>query len=192
MNRSLKNLIITLTVVCVVIAAAIGWLVWQINAQSNKVTALEQELLEKEQDAREEVGLRTLVEDTSGSIEYLADRLVDKDQAVDFIEALEHVGTAAGVQMSVDSVERGDQSISAIASTEGSWNQVNHALALLETMPLAVTIQEVGFDAIDVSPTSRPKSRVEWKARFNVSVLTLPVVTDATTTPETADPNATQ
>jgi len=112
--------------------------------------------------------LRILARDTERSRLALRAITADKD-VVALIQLLEDAGNIAGVKVSIDAVSSGVdeevlQSVVVSMSANGSFNEVNHLLSLVEALPAASSITQ--FELERENATSQ-----NWNVQIRVRFL---------------------
>jgi hypothetical protein len=105
--------------------------------------------------------------------------LVSVDDAVPFIDAVEAIGPATGVTLSISSLSSGTDNasshgiVTATISAVGNWTNVMRAVQMVENMPYAISIKSINMDVLS-SDGSSAKSTPHWTAALDISVLSSP------------------
>lgn len=92
-----------------------------------------------------------------------------EETAVNFLEEIEALGASAGLiatLSALDIVEGTPAKLTLSVRTEGSWQNVMHFLALVETMPRRIEITQAVLAEI---PSDNKIKR--WRANFDIALL---------------------
>ena len=135
--------------------------------------------------------MKALIEDTSGDIEKLNMYFVGTNDIVNFIEMIKREARESGVTLAINnigqegrgeggvSVPEGQEAFYKILKfrevTKGSWQDVFNFFTLLEQLPLALSIEQAGFDTSgqdSEGKTSTDKNGA-WSGFVEFSVLGL-------------------
>ena len=105
---------------------------------------------------------------------------VSSGNIVDFIEAVESLGSSAGVAVKLSSIDADNLesakngtagSVRARVETEGSWSAMMRILRLAEVMPYRILLDNVSLDLSD--PGSSKDGRSVWHLSFNITAAML-------------------
>lgn len=125
--------------------------------------------------------IQSTIKDTAADREHLSSFLVPAEGIVPFIEAIEAFGVMTGAAIDVESVSVGaiDPSTAADAdealaelvrlsfTADGTWQEVVHTLALVETLPYRVTLTRATLRAGN-TPEEGPTS---WSGAFTITAV---------------------
>jgi hypothetical protein len=129
-----------------------------INGRNNEALSLKEELdfeIIKEERLR---SVKEIVVDVAPQRDEIDSYFVGKDSIVSFIKIVEDLGNLSGVSLEIDSVgvsglEIGDGVNSEILeqlnldfTTQGSWQNTFHLIALLESLPYKVSFEELSLE----------------------------------------------
>ncbi len=121
-----------------------------------------------------ERSIRNILTNTEAERSRLStEHVVKADGVVSFIEEVERLGTVAGVDISVDTIEvaQADNADGVFEPllvrfrTTGTWQQVFHVLTLVESLPLPISYSNIRLES------SGGGSASLWRGTFGVSVL---------------------
>ena len=167
-----KNTLFSLFVASIVVVGLLGasyiWVFLEVRSEIAKVTvAAEEAQILATQNAHVQT-VRRVVRDTQIQRETLSTYFLSEEEIVEFLEEIENLGTHAGSQVSVQTVQAGeavdkDGAIIPLQLTlrsGGSLQAVFYTLALLESYPKALSVEEV---VLIQNPTT-----FEWSGMFNV------------------------
>jgi len=142
-------------------------------------SAVKAQVVAATNEATEAKDMETVYESSESERELLPAFLVSTSNAVPFIDAVESIGPATGSTLSISSLSSGVDSVSshsavtATITVIGSWPNVMRAIAMIENMPYAISVQSLHLDAVTGSvksgSTVKPVSR--WTAALSISVL---------------------
>lgn len=191
MNKTKKILTIAISMTLLSFMIA-GFLYGSIVSKSNEVVAL---LTEAEKDITKDQTLRiaqTVLDRNTDLLQELDTYSVAPDGVVPFIDEIESLETISGGSVSIVSVSsdadpknKNDfkETLKIRLEATGSWNNVTHTLALLESLPYEMNIQEATIGLVSASDkllfasstrsTRIPGEGEYWKGTFDISVTKL-------------------
>lgn len=156
---------------------ALGGFIWMIAAIEQERDALAGYVTERNNISQRDTyvaSLHALARDTVEEREELASFIAGED-TVETVSLLRETADAAGVQMEVRSVNAVQgpadvdaDTIGAVTITlraQGTFGNVFHMLALLETLPHAISVEEVNIERIPTSETG------QWSMTTELRVL---------------------
>lgn len=175
-----KNYISWLALVLALFAwGFVGFLAWSIS-DARSVHLMQESTLEEGADELDEIlRLHTLTRDTK-DIRAELESLVHRD-AMSIVEAIEQVGDDARVDIEIGQVLAGSPEPDVSSATPsihtvgvavevlGSFSGVLHAAALLYSLPVPSTIDQMQFERLPAGESSRNK---EWRLVVRIQVLT--------------------
>lgn len=144
--------------VCVVAAGGAYAFVYHLVASAHgeyDTIQSEFDALVREQNHHAEV--RALADTLREPSDELSGYLLSSDDPIEFLALLEAIGLDAGAGLKVQSIEKEDQTsvklgkgekppephVKVVLSVSGSWSEVYHVITLLETMPYALSIEDI-------------------------------------------------
>lgn len=179
MNKSytLHSLIL---LVILVVAAGFGCRYFYHAIQKinlNAASAKEEIGSKAEQDARLDA-LKRLLADSAGDRAEASGRFVSQDGVVSFIQTVEGLAKAQGLQVKttgVSTVELATSSkyyeqVRLDIETSGSWQKNFTFLKLIESLPYSVTLARAGFrlDEAVIDPKTKIIPTPLWKGNFQI------------------------
>lgn len=138
---------------------------------------------------REENFLQTY-KSTSSKWSKLQDFFVDSNKIVDFIEIIEKLSTESGSKVTIasieadnpDKIQSGKEGFARLKiNAKGSWNAVMKALALSETLPFKLTINNVRANISGESIDSQ-KGASNWTMDYDLQVSMIVATSTASST----------
>jgi hypothetical protein len=123
--------------------------------------------------------MKIMYNDTASDRALLPSFIVSVDNAVPFIDAVEAIGPATGVTLSISSLSSGTDNassygvVTATISAIGNWTNVMRAIQMVENMPYAISVKNLNMDVLS-SDGSSDKSASHWTAALDISVLSSP------------------
>lgn len=160
--------------VALALCAGVGYFAWMITAaaeeHSSKIASMEQEELESAAALR----LHALARDTKDARTKL-EQLSDADilEILDTIEALAR-DTGVPIQIGAPSISSNEASpvrtASFIIEAQGTFTQVAHVVALLESLPIPSALDELQLERLPSSEGSKPAR--SWHIVTQVRIFT--------------------
>lgn len=173
MPSSFKILIGMMLVTVIVIGAVAGFFleIRSVNGQANDIA--EQVQRERQRQHRSE-SLQEMLENNTQEINELDAYVVGVEGTPAFLSMIEEIGSTSGATVATRSVEttdegrgEGEELLTMSISITGGWSEVYRTIALIETLPLKITIS-----AFNV--TSREtEAGAEWDATVRLNVVKL-------------------
>jgi hypothetical protein len=123
--------------------------------------------------------MKIIYNNTASNRALLPSFLVSMNNAVPFINAVEAIGPATGVTLSISSLSSGTYNasshgvVTATISVVGNWTNVMRAIQMVENMPYAISVKSLNVDVLS-SDGSLAKSAPQWTAALDISVLSSP------------------
>lgn len=131
------------------------------------------------------ISLEHTIENITPDIDLVNKSLIAKDGDVDFIENLEGLAKSNGLAITIDSLildnnnpilEGSDITLLRVkAKTEGNWLGTYTFLSELESMPLKIKVDKLGFASIGDEPQTGTKKQVKsnriWQSIFEITIL---------------------
>ena len=184
-----------LSVVAVItVAVYAGVVMLFLHTKQISATATERaaEVARQEKQRQEFETVREMVQNNSDEMERLASYFVQPDTAgtAAFLNKLESLSDISGAGVTTESVEvnsGGTEDLPRVdlrLTSSGSWPEVYHTVALLETLPYDIRIGEAQLSAGGGSATST------WNVRINLSAAKLKEVATSTRQSATSAPAA--
>ena len=149
-----KQLFILATILLLAALAAYGALFVFIQNANQDISALESSIGVR---GKQEMNLRsiqTIAEDTLEERTQLDSYFVSPDAVVDFIETIEQLAIPTGTSIETTAVEEHSELESAEAhsflrmqfTVRGSWQEIFHLLALIETLPFYIEVEKANLE----------------------------------------------
>jgi hypothetical protein len=172
MNRSTYYILSVSIIGAIITCGVYVFLFNTIKTNATEASLLSNQLdLEVRRDQRLR-SIKQLTTDLSEELALVDALLVPKDGVVTFLEHIEDLGRSAGVTLTVNSVSV-DGTLPTKTSYErlriefvasGSWSATTHLLALFETLPYGIVIEQMQLEQ------SKGTSRLEWELRVRFTV----------------------
>lgn len=154
----------------ITMAAAIAgvlWLLYDLQKERRTLSELQFAYESATQKSAHASSMRALLRNTEGDRVKLTNITLNNDP-VDIIRALENAAAVARVPLTVSAVNPGspyaeDPSLSSFlvaVVAEGTFQELNHFIALVETLPLPSSVEQVKFE----------KREKEWSAEMVVRI----------------------
>jgi hypothetical protein len=132
-------------------------------------------------------------EATASKWQKLPDFFVSADRPVDFIEAIEALGGQSGAKVSLVSIDASEPNITAVGtkgtirahvSAQGSWQEVMRTLALVETLPYQISINNYravlgGTSGAEMAVVNNKEANIKkeskrnWNLTFDLEAVTV-------------------
>lgn len=175
MKHRYHTLLLALAIVtALTVAGVYAYMQYAVSASVAR-TALARDIVKAEEANKgHEAELRALYEESAADRARLPGFFVPSAHAVDFIEALEEIGRAAGSSISISAIEADalDKaapgtvgSVTAAVSAQGTWAAVMKTLILAEDLPYAASVSHVRIEA-DLGAGSTKQSA--WRLSFTI------------------------
>jgi len=166
-TKTLLYMIIVLSIIALLLFVFVFYIVYE---KHNTIAGLHEEVKIIENRKDEIISTKHLIFDIKEDINKLDSYFVGSDSIVEFIRDVEFLGVKSGVALTLNSVDifdEGDSSLSLKFTTEGDWDDSIYLLALLESMPVKMDINEISF--IKRAATNDRKSY--WSGEFSITLL---------------------
>lgn len=98
---------------------------------------------------KSEEELLSLYESSKESRTKVMDFFVQEDKIVDFIEKVESIGDSSKTKLEISSISNDNKSLKAKIEVEGGWVNVMTAFALIENLPISLSINNVRIRSTD-------------------------------------------
>ncbi len=99
---------------------------------------------------KSEEDLLALYESSKESRAKVMDFFVQENKIVDFIEKVEGIGDSSKTKLEISSISNDSNSLKAKIKVEGGWVNVMTAFALIENLPVSLSINNVAIRSTDV------------------------------------------
>jgi Tfp pilus assembly protein PilN len=150
----MKNAPLVHLVIAGVVALALlgGYVVWLnvVERQRTELATLQSEIAQKDAERTRSFTARSAESDLAETEAFIASHIVQKDNIVSFLEALENTGTAYGAQVDVASLSGDDAAsagrISLSLSITGSFDAVMRTLGAIEHGSYANMVKNITLD----------------------------------------------
>lgn len=147
-----------------------GFLFWSVKEKNQRVSSLLNEIESREKQEQTLHSARSLAEDTLALREKVDSYIVEKDEAVSFIEMLESLGKERNVSVLVEAVEAKDiagvfpsQEMQISLRAKGAWQNVVSFLGLVELLPYEAGVSRAFL--------SRDEQNNGWNGLITLRVL---------------------
>ena len=148
-----KSIVAVSLLVALVCAAVFGFLLERILRINRAAAELAASIEKEDQRDKQLNALQNLLAELETEQAALDSKFVSQEGVVSFIELLEESGRDAGVSVEIASVgiqpdtttNRSYEWLRVALRTEGSWAQLFHYIVLLETIPHAMKLDQVGL-----------------------------------------------
>lgn len=166
-----KSMALISVLVAVVSVALFGFLVDRIFRLNRAAAQLATDIQTESERDEQLRSLGKLLEQLESEETALDIRFVDTEGIVPFIESVERMGVDAGIAVEVASVSidpdtdtnRPHEWLKISLWAQGSWSKLFHFLMLLETVPYAVKLDQVGLTWEESDAVS---SGGQWEGTF--------------------------
>jgi len=107
--------------------------------------------------------LKRSLSDMEGDIIKINNFTLEKEKLVLFIEDLENLSSQAGVEVLVDSVKEGEQTVFVVKAS-GSFSSLHRLVGLIENMPYPILIEDLNLEKLPEGV---------WQAEVTIRLLSL-------------------
>jgi Tfp pilus assembly protein PilO len=123
---------------------------------------------------------QNIIKNTKSEREQIANYFVGKDTIAEFIESLETLAGARGINFVVDSVaveevknEAMYEQLKMKVTVVGDWKSVATYVSLIEHLPYKLTISSVVFTKLEQSDDPKVKKKDAWRVIMEIGVIKL-------------------
>lgn len=157
--------------ILMIIILALG--VFMIIKKNQSLIDLKKQIVEENAKLTDLKSLKIMVEDTKDERDYLANLFVDRNNIIDFIESLEHLGDLSGAKVKVILVDDGGDKpdvnkVNIRFEARGDWASVFKLISLVDHMPTALSLNamEMSFEEEEVGK----KILSLWSVVFEINI----------------------
>ncbi len=181
--RPFKKIIVILTVVSLLLFVAMYFVYAEIRSKNEKVSAVEQDLSQKNTRYEYLVYMQKLVKDIENDIKKIDDSIVPKSGDVGFIEKIESLAKNQGLSISIESLNltsdpKAESSPVATlkikATVDGAWSNIYLFASEIESLPIKIKVNRFSLKNKDEIPADKSKMGglgKDWRGSFEISVL---------------------
>jgi hypothetical protein len=181
--RSFKKIIALLTILSLVLFAAMYFVYMEIKSKNEKVSSVEQDLTQKNTRYDYLLSMQKLIKDSEVDIKKIDDSIVAKSADVAFIEKIESLAQSHDLDIQIESLNLSSDpkaentSVSNFrikANIEGLWGNIYLFISEMESLPIKVKINKFSLKNKDEIPTDKTKLAglgKNWRGSFEISVL---------------------
>ncbi len=178
LKKTKIGILIAITIVLIVYGA-FGYLLYRLHSLNIAGTALAKEVTTLSQKEKDTEKLKDTISTTEEKRLLLDSYFVSHDTVATFLDALEQLGTVAGVDFTIASVNEKIQDKNPILSIQvnakGTFQQVYNLVSLLEVAPYEFQFETVNLTAGGDSDSDSATGAVletPWEARIVFNLLT--------------------
>jgi hypothetical protein len=164
-NKTKTTLIISVIILALMIAGTSFWY-YQIIRGSQIIREDKKVYNQELKDSQFISEIKREKEKLDNINNFLGSLYVPADDAVSFIEYIEDVSSSAGVSLDIDRFDINGKNVVFSVSAEGSWNQINRFIVMMENLPYYTIIENLNISVNNAG------GNVLWQADFDIKGLT--------------------
>ncbi|MDP3962690.1 MAG: hypothetical protein Q8Q03_02385 [bacterium] len=134
--------------------------------ESSQVSSKQADLYEKKQQAELVASIYRKSEEERS---LLASYIPTQDSIINFIEAVEAIGTTTSVILDISAIDMSDGSLGVHIETQGNWTSTMESLALLENISYSITLNNLRLVKVQEAGADPGKT---WSWKMSVDVKT--------------------
>ena len=172
--KKILTIFILLSAVTIAVLGA-DFLFWKkINNNKKEIAVINNEIQNRYKNDTVVNKMRKLVSSAQDDQQLLAGHFLRKSQTIDFLNSLEDLGTAAGVNASINDVVVGKEgkSLNVSISANGSYQNLYNYFFLLEQLPYHITVTNLSTtsEGVRIDPVTKVSSGVIWDGAISFTI----------------------